>query len=76
MIRNRFIVNNSGNPERIGTKFYILTGAHMGRFPGDFQCTGYRFGDILRRKYRQFIHTGFVLSHESHQWPYENNEYV
>ena len=29
MIRNRFFVNNSGNPEPIRAKFYTVTGAHM-----------------------------------------------
>ena len=38
MTRNRFFVNNSSNPELIQTKFYTVTGAQMGHFPGNFGC--------------------------------------
>ena len=36
IMRNPFSVNNSGNPEPIRTKFYTMSGAQMGRFPGNF----------------------------------------
>jgi len=56
-----FYVDNSANPKPIRTKFYTVTEAQVGHFPGNFGCLRLRVTKMTRKKYELFCQ-GYKVS--------------